>query len=110
MKVAMTDHGLPGGVGKHEVLPMTTLLYDIWQLADKLSADWHQDQEWVQYGVLPRPVYVGEYARWRASDVEAWANSSCPTTQPMDDDEDLVFLEALVAELRDYDERKGIAV
>jgi hypothetical protein len=110
IQIAMTRHDLSAGVGKHEVAPMTILLSSLWQLDSKLSADWHQCQEWAQDGVLPRPVYVGEYARWRASDIDAWLSAGCPTTQPMTDDEDLEFLAALVAELRDYDERKGVAV
>jgi hypothetical protein len=83
-----------------------TTFYSVWQLAEVLDVNWHVAKDWTYDGVTPRPVLVGNYARWRASDLEQWANSSCPALPPMNLDEMAEFQGAIIDELLDLKRRK----
>ncbi len=56
------------------------LLLNVMQTAAKLGTDVLTLRDWVDWGCIPPPIFVGGFVRWRASDLEAWLASGCPQT------------------------------
>ena len=75
-------------------------LLSIKQVAALCGVNWPKIRDWFDWGVIPAPVIVGGFARWRRSDLDAWQNAGCPqAASPLENLSDQVA-EAILAELR----------
>jgi len=82
------------------------MLLSTFSLGRKLDLDWHDVYDRAVDGDLPAPVYVGNRARWRTTDIESWLTAGCPTGSELSDDDYTRLQEVLLSELQEIDSRK----
>ena len=75
-------------------------LLPIEQVAIFCGTTWSTVRDWFDWGVLPAPLLIGGFARWRRVDLESWLKAGCPqTSSPSEDFSDQVA-QALLLEFQ----------
>ena len=83
------------------------MMFNIFQVTELvgLESDWQTARDWIEYGVMPKPLIVGGFLRWRQFDLDAWTKSGCPQSAELSEKECEPFWNALLAELKALDEQ-----
>jgi len=84
-----------------------TMLTSIFQVAKRCGIDWQTARDWVQFGILPAPIIVGGFLRWRQADLDRWLEDGCQKSWELSDPDCEPFWDALLTELRQNSESKG---
>ena len=81
------------------------MMYSIFKVAQRCSTDWQTIRDWLEEGVMPSPIIVGGWLRWRQSDLDAWVLNGCPRSAALSEKECSPLWDALLAELKALDEQ-----
>ena len=84
------------------------MLLNIFQVTEQvgLESDWQTTRDWIEFGILPMPIIVGGFLRWRQSDLDAWMQAGCPQSAALSEAACEPLWDALLAELKSLDEQK----
>ena len=85
------------------------MLLNIFEVTSKIGLvnDWQTTRDWIEFGILPPPLIVGGFLRWRQSNLNTWLQNGCPQSAELSEKDCSPLWDALLAELRARDEQKG---
>ena len=76
------------------------MLRDIWAVAESCSVGWQDIRDFAELGIMPAPLIVGGFARWRQSDLDTWLADGCPAGAEMSEGDADELADALLHELK----------
>jgi hypothetical protein len=85
-----------------------TMLFSIFEVTKNvgLGSDWQTTRDWIEFGVIPPPIIVGGFLRFRQSDLDAWLAAGCPQSAIVPEADCEPFWDALLAELKYLDQNE----
>lgn len=84
------------------------MLKDIFQVSKELNIHWQECRDWLEFGYMPAPIIVGGRLRFSQVDLNNWVAAGYPQSAELSEEQCSPFWDALLDELQEADERKGI--
>jgi hypothetical protein len=82
-----------------------TAMLTIFELAAHCRISWQDLRDLLEMGNVPAPIVVGNWLRFRKTDIARWESCGCPTCDPPAEADLDQWWDCLLQELKIIDER-----